>query len=136
MATSSFPSGFVINQPWKTQDSTLVLDLKAYIANIRTSNNVLSTRTAIRSTGNLIRRESFILKVNTAAPESYLFTAPTQNRATILVSNYPVEVVLTNAAGTLNMGNQLALTVTSPVVSLQIRNVTNEGDAEVLIVQS
>jgi hypothetical protein len=135
-AQTDTPSGFVCAAPWATVDRTLYVDVKAYLASVKYNRNVLSTRVGVKSKNNVALDQTFLLpkagrqQANTA----YEYRAVPNNQMVIVSSNRPVRIILTRESGVLDLGLQTILILSSPIISLNIMNTENIGDAEVNLI--
>jgi hypothetical protein len=130
------PNGFVCSAPWATVDRTLYVDLKAFLASVRTNRNVLSTRIAVKSKTNVAVDQTFLLPqvASGQLPAEYKYEAIPDNQMTIVSANRPVHLMLTTPNGILDLGQQTLFVITSTIISLTFKNVENAGNAEVNLI--
>jgi hypothetical protein len=135
-AQTDTPSGFVCAAPWATVDRTLYVDVKAYLASVRYNRNVLSTRVGVKSKNNVALDQTFLLPKagRQQANNAYEYRAVPNNQMVIVSSNRPVRIILTRESGVLDLGLQTILILSSPIISLNITNTENIGDAEVNLI--
>ena len=135
-AQTDTPSGFVCAAPWATVDRTLYVDVKAYLASVKYNRNVLSTRVGAKSKNNVALDQTFLLPAagHQQANNAYEYRAVPNNQMVIVSSNRPVRIILTRESGVLDLGLQTILILSSPIISLNIMNTENIGDAEVNLI--
>lgn len=135
-AQTDTPSGFVCAAPWATVDRTLYVDVKAYLASVRYNRNVLSTRVGVKSKNNVALDQTFLLPKagRQQANNAYEYRAVPNNQMVIVSSNRPVRIILTRESGVLDLGLQTILILSSPIISLNITNTENIGDAEINLI--
>jgi hypothetical protein len=135
-AQTDTPSGFVCAAPWATVDRTLYVDVKAYLASVKYNRNVLSTRVGVKSKNNVALDQTFLLPKagHQQANNAYEYRAVPNNQMVIVSSNRPVHIILTRESGVLDLGLQTILILSSPIISLNITNTENIGDAEVNLI--
>jgi hypothetical protein len=135
-AQTDTPSGFVCAAPWATVDRTLYVDVKAYLASVKYNRNVLSTRVGVKSKNNVALDQTFLLPKagRQQANNAYEYRAVPNNQMVIVSSNRPVRIILTRESGVLDLGLQTILILSSPIISLNIMNTENIGDAEVNLI--
>ena len=135
-AQTDTPSGFVCAAPWATVDRTLYVDVKAYLASVKYNRNVLSTRVGAKSKNNVALDQTFLLPAagHQQANNAYEYRAVPNNQMVIVSSNRPVRIILTRESGVLDLGLQTILILSSPIISLNITNTENIGDAEVNLI--
>lgn len=130
------PNGFVCVQPWAYVDKTLIVDLNVYLASVRQTRNILSTRNAVKSQSNIHEESSFILPkvADGVAPTEYEHTFKSGNLTVIFESNRPVRLIAKNTNGTIDLGLTTLFVLTSSLISLKMVNEKNEGNAEVNLI--
>lgn len=129
------PTGFQVVNPLQTIDSAMVIDLKCSMANDRMLRNILNTRVGVRSSTQVHHEISFTLTAVTSGPnKTFTHTLPAEAKALVLISNREVQISVTNANGTLNMGVGTMFVLTSNLISVTVTNTLNAGTAEVSLV--
>ena len=128
------PSGFVCAMPWATVDRALVVDVKAYLASVRSNRNVLSTRFAARSKSNIAIDETFVLPASVGAPAWRDFMAPADNVLCVVSANRPVHMILTRETGEIDLGLQTLFVTSSPIAKIRFANTENLGNAEINLI--
>lgn len=125
------PTGFQLANPVETLTKSIVLDLKCSVASARMLRNLLATRVGLRSPSNTYVNTSFTL--TSATP--YTHTLPASATGLVLVSNRKVQLTVTNANGTLNLGEGTMFVFTSNLTLVSVANLQfADGAAEVNLI--
>jgi hypothetical protein len=130
------PNAFVVASPWATASKVLYVDLKCFLASVRSNRNVLSARNSARSINNVVLDQTFKLPATgtSVADATYTYTAAGGNVMTVINANRPVRAVITTANGTLDLGQITMFVLSSPIISVVFTNDLNEGDVEINLI--
>lgn len=129
------PNGFQCVSPWSSIDKTMMIDLKVYLASKRNTRNILSSRNGVKGQSNVYQDGGVILPRRESGPVTeYVYTHPPANSATILVSNRPVRIKITNVNGQLDLGMMPTFVMLGPLVSIYLANEENLYDAELNLI--
>lgn len=131
------PDGSVTNENWGKADQALIIDLAAYLGSVKQMRNVALARTVNVGSGNIVIDQSFVLgpQANGAAPQSYTFTAPPGNIATLVTASLPVHLILSTSTNpNIDLGPVTMFVLTSPITGLKFINDQKQGSTEIKLV--
>ena len=105
-------------QPWAVpQDKTLVLDLKGTVYSLRNNRQVVSAKLTAKAQSQISESN---LTLGGVCPLSLTVTLPVDNQMLVLTASSPVRITLTRSTGSIDLGLNAALVVSSPSLSVLI----------------
>lgn len=131
------PDGSITNENWGKADQALIVDLAVYLGSVKQMRNVALARTVNVGSGNIVTDQSFVLgpQANGAAPQSYQFTAPPGNIATVITASLPVHLIMSTSTNpNIDFGPVTMLVLTSPITGLKFINDQQQGSTAVKLV--
>ena len=109
----------------------LLLELRAFLADDKIRRNILSVRNSLGSSGS-VDEAAFAVAPSGSSVRSIV----SSNTSTLLISDQPVNVTVTNALGSLVFNASTVLVLSSNVTGLTIANPSTTLAANCIVIQS